>query len=112
MDLERCSSLSRDRGETCPKWTQVQNQCSYAVPVTMARATYTLSALLSGDTVAKPREQKMAACSKLWTQPKFTLCLSAACYLCSHGLSPSSCNRKEAMKQEDEEKAVSSDVLN
>lgn len=34
MDLERCSSLSRDRGETCSKWTQVQNQCSYAVPVT------------------------------------------------------------------------------
>lgn len=112
MGLERCSSLSGDRGETCPKWTQVQNRCSSAVPVTMACATYSLSPLLSGDTVAKPQEQKMAACSKWWVQPKFTLCLSAACYLCSHGLSPSSCNRKEAMKQEAEEKAVSSEILN
>lgn len=65
MDLERCGSLSRDRGETCPKWTQVQNQCSYTVPVTMARATYSLSALLSGDTVAKPREQKNGSLFKI-----------------------------------------------
>lgn len=68
MHLERCSSLSGDWGETRAKWTQVLSQHSYAVPATMAHASYSLSALLSGDTVAKPREQKMAACSKWWAQ--------------------------------------------